>query len=88
MNGPPWSSRAACDGEREKPSRVNEDGEREKHESYKVLFEQIAVMCRTDDSQLFEETQIRVRCFSTLIGGEEVWASIFARQRAIFLWLT
>jgi hypothetical protein len=28
----------------------------------KLLFERMAAKCRTDDSQLFEETQIRVRC--------------------------
>jgi hypothetical protein len=64
--------------------------EREKHGSYKVLFEQIAVMCRTDDSQLFEETQIRVRCFGTLIGGEDMRCGPQFLQGSVpfFLWLT
>jgi hypothetical protein len=35
---------------------------------------------------LFEETQIRVRCFGTLDWwrGHEVWAFVFARKRVIF----
>jgi hypothetical protein len=52
------------------------------HERMKLLFEQMAVMCRMDGSLLFEETQIRLRCFGTLDWwrGHEVWASIFARK--------
>jgi hypothetical protein len=52
----------------------------------KLLFERKAVRCRTDDSQLFEETQIRVSCFGTLDWwrGHQVGASIFAGQHIIF----
>jgi hypothetical protein len=52
-----------------------------------LLFEQMAVRCRTDGSRLFEETEIRVSSFSILDWWRrhEVWASIFAGQHIIFL---
>jgi hypothetical protein len=55
-------------------------------ERMKLLFERTTAICRTDGSVLFEETQIRVWCFGTLDWwrGHEVWASVFARKRAIF----